>query len=177
MRTAEDEPLVAALERDGRATHPELQKATGRSESAIRRRMSQLTGSGAMYLDIEFDAEYFGFRGAAMLCITAAPRALNTVGEALATHQEVASAVATSGPSSLMAVTVTRNTAHLCRCLSDRFGMLDGVEHVETMPFLRRVKQLTYRPFRGWKPMGRQQGVLRRQRCGRRAPSGRPGGR
>ncbi len=32
----EDEPLLAVLERDGRATHPELQRATGRSESVVK---------------------------------------------------------------------------------------------------------------------------------------------
>lgn len=147
--TAEDEPLVAALERDGRATYPELQKATGRSESAIKRRMAQLVASGALYVDVEFDSEYVGFRKATMLCVTAAPRALQTVGEALATDREVAYATATTGPSNLMAVVITRDTAHLYRYLSERLGRLDGVEHVESMPFLRQVKQLTYRPFRG----------------------------
>ncbi|WP_328950044.1 Lrp/AsnC family transcriptional regulator [Streptomyces sp. NBC_00184] len=147
--TADDEPLVAALEADGRATYPELQKATGRSESAVKRRMVQLVASGALYVDVEFDSDPFGFRHPTMLCITAAPRALNAVGEALATHPEVAYAAATTGPSNLVAVVITRDTGHLCRYLSERLGGLEGVEHVESMPFLRRVKQLTYRPFRG----------------------------
>ncbi|MER7725448.1 Lrp/AsnC family transcriptional regulator [Streptomyces sp. NPDC096323] len=147
--TAEDEPLVAALEADGRATYPELQRATGRSESAVKRRMAQLVATGALYVDVEYDCAPFGFRHPTMLCITAAPRALHTVGEALATHPEVAYAAATTGPSNLMAMVVARDSAHLYRYLSERLGQLDGVEHVESMPFLRRVKQLTYRPFRG----------------------------
>ncbi|MCM2412303.1 Lrp/AsnC family transcriptional regulator [Streptomyces sp. RKAG290] len=147
--TAEDEPLVAALEQDGRATYPELQKATGRSESAVKRRLAQLVATGALYVDVEFDSDQLGYRNVSMLCITTAPRALHTVGEELATHPEVAYAAATTGPSNLMTVVVTRDTSHLYRYLSDRLGRLDGVEHVETMPFLRRVKQLTYRPFRG----------------------------
>lgn len=147
--TAEDEPLVAALEEDGRATYPELQKAAGRSESAVKRRMAQLVASGALYVDVEFDAAPFGFRHPTMLCITATPRALHAVGEALAGHPEVAYAAATTGPSNLVAVVITRDTGHLYRYLSERLGALEGVEHVESMPFLRRVKQLTYRPFRG----------------------------
>ncbi|WP_327358218.1 Lrp/AsnC family transcriptional regulator [Streptomyces sp. NBC_01304] len=146
---AQDESLVAALEEDGRATYPELQKATGRSESAVKRRLAQLIGSGAIFIDVEFNTEYFGFRTSAMLSITAAPRFLNTVGEALARHEEIAYAAATTGPSNLMAVVVTRDSAHLYEYLSERLGMLEGVEHVDTMPFLRRVKQLTYRQFRG----------------------------
>ncbi|MFD7430903.1 Lrp/AsnC family transcriptional regulator [Streptomyces sp. NPDC059818] len=147
--SAEDEPLVAALEEDGRATYPELQKATGRSESAVRRRLAQLVASGALYIDVEFDSGYFGFRNHTMFCITAAPRALNTVGEALAAHPEIAYAAATTGSSNLMAVTITRDTGHLYRYLNESLGRLEGVEHVESMPFLRHVKQLTYRPFRG----------------------------
>ncbi len=147
--TEEDEPLIAALEQDGRASYPELQRATGRSESVVRRRLAQLLDAEAMYIDVEFDSERFGYRTAAMLGITAAPRSLHAVGEALAAHPEIAYAAATTGPANLMAVAVTRDSAHLYRYLSGPLGTLDGVEHVETMPFLRRVKQLTYRPFRG----------------------------
>ncbi|MER6120536.1 Lrp/AsnC ligand binding domain-containing protein [Streptomyces sp. NPDC001743] len=147
--TAEDEPLVTALEADGRATYPALQKATGRSESAVKRRTAQLVASGALYVDVEFDCGHFGFGHPAMLSITAAPRALHTVGEELATHPEVAYAAATTGASNLVAVVITRDSGHLYRYLSERLGQLEGVEHVESMPFLRRVKQLTYRPFRG----------------------------
>ncbi|UNO38503.1 AsnC family transcriptional regulator [Streptomyces sp. MST-110588] len=147
--TEEDEPLVAVLEQDGRATYPELQKASGRSESAVKRRLAQLIGSRAIYLDVEFDSGRFGFHNAAMLSITAAPRSLDAVGEAVAAHPEIVYAAATTGPSNLMAVAVTRDTAHLYSYLSGGIGVLDGVEHVETMPFLRRLKQLTYQPFRG----------------------------
>ncbi|MGW2472165.1 Lrp/AsnC family transcriptional regulator [Streptomyces sp. NPDC001665] len=147
--TADDEPLVAAVERDGRVTYAELQSATGLSESAVRRRLARLIASGALYVDVEFDAGYFGFRNSSMLCVTAAPRALHAVGEALGADPEVAYAAATTGPSNLMAVVITRDSAHLYRYLSERLGGLDGVEHVESMPLLRRVKQLTYRQFRG----------------------------
>ncbi|TRV77063.1 Lrp/AsnC family transcriptional regulator [Streptomyces sp. 130] len=147
--TAEDEPLVAALERDGRATYPELQRASGLSESAVRRRLARLTASGALYVDVEFDSDRFGYRDASMLYVTAAPRALHATGTALAADREVAYTAATTGPSNLVAVVITRDPAHLYRYLSERLGSLDGVEHVESMPLLRRVKQLTYRPFRG----------------------------
>ena len=147
--TADDEPLVAALEGDGRATYPELQRATGLSESAVRRRLARLVASGALYVDVEFDYAHLGHRIASMLYVTAAPRALHAVGTALATDREVAYAAATTGPSNLVAVVIARDSAHFYRYLSERLGGLDGVEHVESMPLLRQVKQLTYRPFRG----------------------------
>ncbi|GGX90836.1 Lrp/AsnC family transcriptional regulator [Streptomyces anandii] len=140
----EDEPLVAALERDGRASLPELQRATGRSESAVKRRLSSLVASGAIYIDVEYAPESLGHRVGAALWITAAPAALHRVGQALARHPEIAHVTATAGPSNLMATAVTRGTADLYAYLSGPLGALEGVQHVEATPYLRRVKQLTY---------------------------------
>lgn len=141
----DDEPLIAALERDGRATYPELQRATGRSESAVKRRLAALLGSGALYIDLEYDSELFGYSRAAVLWITATPAALHSVGEALATHDEIAYASATAGPSNIVVTAVVKNTAGLYAYLSGPLGHLPGITHVEASPFLRRVKQLTYR--------------------------------
>ncbi|KUM98654.1 AsnC family transcriptional regulator [Streptomyces cellostaticus] len=140
----EDEPLLAVLEHDGRATYPELQRATGRSESAVRRRLAALLASGAVYIDVEYNSDILGYSRAAVLWITTAPAALHTVGEALATHDEIAFASATAGPSHIVVTVVVRDTASLYAYLSESLGRLEGVQHVETTPFLRRVKQLTY---------------------------------
>ncbi|MER5514017.1 AsnC family transcriptional regulator [Streptomyces sp. NPDC002763] len=140
----EDAPLLAALERDGRATYPELQRATGRSESAVKRRLAALIASGAVYIDIEYRSEVLGYGTAAVLWITTAPSAMHSVGEALAEHDEVAFAAATAGPSHIVVTAVVRNTAGLYAYLSGPLGRLEGVQHVEATPFLRRVKQLTY---------------------------------
>jgi len=142
----EDEPLLAVLERDGRATYPELQRATGRSESAVKRRLATLTGSGAIYLDTEYYAETIGYPLFAALWLTVAPAALHSVGEALAGHDQIAHASATAGPTNLTATAVVRNTSDLYAYLSGPLGHLEGVQHVEATPYLRSVKQLTYRP-------------------------------
>lgn len=145
----EDEALLAVLERDGRASYPELQRATGRSESAVKRRLAALLASGAVYIDVEYRSETIGYPLAAALWITTTPGALHSVGEALAGHDEVAFAAATAGPSQIVVTTVVRDTAGLYAYLSGPIGRLEGVQHVESSPFLRRVKQLTYqRPDR-----------------------------
>lgn len=143
----EDEPLVAALEQDGRATYPELQQATGRSESAVKRRLGALLASGAIYIDIEYANALIGLHVGAMLWITTAPWAMDSVGRALASHAEIAHATAVAGPSNIMATAVARDIPALYAYLSGKLGQLDGVQHVETAPFMRRVKQLTYRPY------------------------------
>ncbi|MEV0636715.1 Lrp/AsnC family transcriptional regulator [Streptomyces sp. NPDC050619] len=141
----EDETLVAVLERDGRAGLPELQRATGRSESAVKRRLAALLASGAVYIDVEYDSETLGYAHAAALWITTAPGDLHSVGQALATHDEIAFASATAGPSNIVVTAVVKDTAGLYAYLSGPLGQLPGVQHVEATPFLRRVKQLTYR--------------------------------
>lgn len=145
----EDEPLLDVLERDGRAGYPELQRATGRSESAVKRRLAALLASGAVYIDVEYHSEILGYPTAAVLWLTTSPAALHRVGEALAAHDEIAHAAATAGPSNIVATAVVRSTADLYAYLSGPLGRLEGVRHVEASPFLRRVKQLTYpRPAR-----------------------------
>ncbi|GHG98514.1 Lrp/AsnC family transcriptional regulator [Streptomyces rubradiris] len=143
-----DAPLLAVLERDGRAGYPELQRATGRSESALRRRLSALIASGAVYVDAEYDTAVLGFPKTAMLWITTSPGALDSVGRTLAGHDEVVFASATAGPSQLVVTVVVRDTAALYAYISGPLGRLEGVRHVEVTPILRGVKQLTYRPAR-----------------------------
>ncbi|MFG2659765.1 hypothetical protein [Streptomyces sp. NPDC048425] len=48
-------------------------------------------------------------------------------------------------PASVVTV-VTRDTADLYAYLSGKLGRLEGVQHVETSPFMRKVKQPTYQP-------------------------------
>ncbi|MET7487910.1 Lrp/AsnC family transcriptional regulator [Streptomyces sp. NPDC005538] len=141
---AEDEPLVTALELDGRATYPELQRATGRSESVVKRRLAALRASGALYMDSEYDTEVLGHPVAAVLWITAAPAALHAVGEALAGHRRIAHVSASTGPCNIVATALAENSADLYAYLSGPLGRLEGVQHVEATPFLRRIKQLTY---------------------------------
>jgi DNA-binding Lrp family transcriptional regulator len=139
-----DELLMAELARDGRSSYPDLQRATGCSESAVKRRLERLRSSGALYIDVQLDASELGYGSHALLWITVAPSELATVGKALAEHPEIAFAAATTGRSNLVAVVICRDSAGLYTYLSETVGMLDGVQHIETSPTLRRVKQLTY---------------------------------
>ncbi len=139
-----DELLIAALARDGRTPVTELQKATKQSESAVRRRLENLRRCGALLIDVQYDPGLTGQAAHATLWLTVTPSALAPVGAALAEHREIVFAAATSGPSNIVAVAVCRDTEGLYRYLSERIGALDGVQHVETAPILRQVKQLTY---------------------------------
>jgi len=77
-----------------------------------------------------------------LLWLAVAPSRPAAVGTALAQHEEIVFAAATTGPTNIMATVVCPDMAALYRYLTERVGVLDGVERVETAPLLRHVKQV-----------------------------------
>ncbi|WP_405883989.1 MULTISPECIES: hypothetical protein [unclassified Streptomyces] len=65
---------------------------------------------------------------------------------------EIVFASATAGSSNIVVTAVARGTAGLYAYLSGRLGTLEGAQYVETTPFLRRVKQLTYKQLTCTRP-------------------------
>jgi DNA-binding Lrp family transcriptional regulator len=137
-----DRPLLDALALDARMTYPQLVAATGWSESAVRRRLDELVRSGTVYFDVEIDADMLGYRARVLLWMAVSPSRLAAVGEALATHEEIVFAAATTGVTNVVATVICSDMPALYRYLTERVGMLDGVERVETAPLLRHVKQV-----------------------------------
>ncbi|WP_416981504.1 Lrp/AsnC family transcriptional regulator [Streptomyces sp. T028] len=145
---AEDEALLAVLRQDGRATLTELQSATGQSEAVVKRRLDNLRSTGVLYFDVEHDPEPLGHFVEAFLWLTVAPAALTDVGTAVAAHREVRFAAAITGKANMVAVSLHRTSGELYTYLSERIGRLEGVQAVESVLTLRRVKQLGYEPLR-----------------------------
>ncbi|BBH68743.1 AsnC family transcriptional regulator [Actinoplanes sp. OR16] len=140
--TDTDQPLIDALAGDGRLGFTELATATGWPESTVRRRLRELLGTGALFTDVEIDPESLGFRGRVILWLSVAPSRLAAIGAALATHEEVVFAAATTGPTNVMVTVICQDMAGFYRYLTERIGSLDGVERVESAPLLRHVKQV-----------------------------------
>jgi DNA-binding Lrp family transcriptional regulator len=137
-----DTALLEVLARDGRAGYAELAAETGWPESTVRRRMRELRRSGAVYYDVEVRPQTFGFLAPVLLWVTVAPARLAAVGAALAGHDEVVFAAATTGATNLVATVICRDMAEFYRYLTERISGLDGVDRVESSPLLRHVKQL-----------------------------------
>ncbi|MFI9269564.1 Lrp/AsnC family transcriptional regulator [Kitasatospora sp. NPDC052896] len=138
---AADRALFAALTQDGRASYAELARATGLSESTVRRRAEQLRDCGALYYDVEIDNTLLGYQSAAVLWATVAPADLAAVGAALAEHPEVAYAAAVTGPASLVAVLVCSDNEALYEYLTGRLGALPAIQRVELTQVIRQVKR------------------------------------
>jgi DNA-binding Lrp family transcriptional regulator len=139
--TTEDDRLLEVLTHDGRTGYPQLAAVTGWSESTVRRRLEYLLATGAVYCDVDVDARILGYRAQAILWLTVAPAKLAVVGAALAEHPEIAWAAATTGTTNLAASAVCRDVDALYEYLTDRVGILDGVQQVETAPVIRVIKR------------------------------------
>jgi DNA-binding Lrp family transcriptional regulator len=136
-----DRKLLAALAADGRAEIEQMATVTGWSPTTVRRRMAELRERGVLYLDIDVDGRMFGVGPRTVLWLSVAPAHLREVGEALASHPEIAFAAATTGPTNICASVVCANQRELYQYLTTRVAALPGIAHVETAPVIRTVKR------------------------------------
>jgi DNA-binding Lrp family transcriptional regulator len=145
----EDEPLLAELGRDGRASHAALATAIHWHESTVRRRISELRHSGLLHFEVDVDSQYLGMNVSALLWLKVEPSRLAAVGHALAQHPEVPFAAATTGPANVVVTALFRDTQHLYEYLTGPLASLPGVSSVETAPIIRTLK---LRSLRRWSP-------------------------
>jgi DNA-binding Lrp family transcriptional regulator len=136
-----DEPLLAELARDGRASHAALAAAIHWHESTVRRRMDELRRAGLLSFEVDIDNRVFGMDLQAMLWLAVEPARLEETGRALAAHREIPFAAATTGPTNLMASAVFRDTQHLYEYLTGELAGLPGVSSVQTAPIIRTLKR------------------------------------
>jgi DNA-binding Lrp family transcriptional regulator len=137
----EDDPLLAELARDGRATNAALAAAVHWHESTVRRRIAELHAAGLLYFDVDLDDRVLGYDVSAMLWLSVEPARLDETGRAMATHHEIPYVAATSGQSNLVASAIFRDTQHLYEYLSVRLTGLPGVRSVETLPAIGTIKR------------------------------------
>jgi len=136
-----DEPLLAELARDGRASHAALAAAIHWHESTVRRRMDELRQAGLLVFEIDLDDRALGSNVPAMFWLSVEPSRLDATGRALATHPEIPFAAATTGPTNLVASGLFRDTRHLYEYLTGELAALPGVSSVQTTPIIRTLKR------------------------------------
>jgi DNA-binding Lrp family transcriptional regulator len=138
---AQDEPLLAELARDGRASHAALAAAIHWHESTVRRRIDELRRAGLLYFEVDIDDRAFGMNAHAMLWLSVEPARLAEAGQAIAAHPEIPFAAATTGPTNLVASALFRDTRHLYEYLTGELAGLPGVSSVQTAPIIRTLKR------------------------------------
>ncbi|MET8797985.1 Lrp/AsnC family transcriptional regulator [Nocardia sp. NPDC004568] len=136
-----DRRLFRALSADGRTAYAELARHVDWSESAVRRRLTELRAAGMLLFDVEVEPALFGYSAQCLLWLSVAPARLRTVAASLAADTETAYLGATTGRHNLLAVTISRDTGALYSYLSERIGTLTGVAQVETAPITAYAKR------------------------------------
>jgi DNA-binding Lrp family transcriptional regulator len=139
--TPDDQPLLSALDADGRASYATLAAHAGWSAARVARRMEQLLAAGALLVDTDVATDLLGFSTHAVLWMSVEPSRLDSVGRHVAGLTETAYAAAVSGPANLLASIVCRNSDEVYHCLTHNIGALEGVRSVEVSPVIRRLKQ------------------------------------
>jgi DNA-binding Lrp family transcriptional regulator len=136
-----DRPLIDELSRDGRASWATLAAATGWSQRQVAHRVGELVGSGAIFFHLDVADVLIGMNSAANLWFTVAPAHLASVGARLADHAELAFVAAVTGSANLMAAARTPDARELYRYLTTKVAAIEGIQNVEIVPTLTRVKQ------------------------------------
>ena len=136
-----DARLVRTLSQDARADLGRLAKATGWSESTVRRRIGQLRESGVLAFEVEVDPSLFGFAIEALVWLEVAPAGLRSVAGALSRQAAVAFAALTTGPTAVFAIVECRSADALYEFLSTELAGLPGITRIETAVTQRRTKR------------------------------------
>jgi DNA-binding Lrp family transcriptional regulator len=136
-----DQPLLAGLAEDGRASFTDLAAATGWSPSTVRRRVAELRAAGALYFDVDYLQELIDRPLRALLWLTIGLDRLDEAGRALAQHAETAYVASTTGAANLHAAVLCSDTHALYSYLTTSVAALPGLQHSESAPILRTVKR------------------------------------
>ena len=137
---SDDQRLLELLAADGRTPAAELAAAVGWSPTTVRRRLSELRSSGALYYDLDVDEELLKREFRAGLWLGVEPARLGEVGEALAGHREVAFAAATTGTANVYAAITCQGPGAFYRYLTGPVAALPGIRRTETAPVRRILK-------------------------------------
>ncbi|MFJ9249160.1 Lrp/AsnC family transcriptional regulator [Streptomyces sp. NPDC101776] len=137
----QDGPLMAELARDGRAGVVELARACGWSKSRVSTRLEELLSAGALRVAVDLAYPRFGFHAPAYLWLTVAPGRLNATGEVLSAHPETTFAAAVTGSANLVVTVTCRTMDDLFSYVTTKVGALEGVQQVDVVPVLHRLKQ------------------------------------
>lgn len=135
-----DKAIIRQLQVDGRMPYSQLSTVTGLSEAATRQRVNRLVDRGVMSIVAVTDPSMLGYGFQAMLGITVDAEA-SAIAEKLAQIDELEYVVITTGRYNLLAEVVCTDAEHLLRVIDHDVRGVDGVKSVETLTYLRIVKE------------------------------------
>ena len=143
-----DRSLIDLLRGDARRSYQELAELQGISESAARRRVDHLIGSGCVTPVVLVDPAFLGYDVEVLFNLRVDLAKLEDVASALVDRPEVRYLSAASGESDLVGEVILRNHDDLYRFRTRVLGGLDAIRNVDTALELRPLRR-AYLPMGG----------------------------
>ncbi|NNC80149.1 MAG: Lrp/AsnC family transcriptional regulator [Acidimicrobiales bacterium] len=137
---ATDKAIISELQNDGRLPYSQLGARVGLSEAASRQRVNRLTERGVLSIVAVTDPIKLGYGYQAMLGITVHTTVAETA-DALAEIEEVEYVVITAGHYNVIAEVLCTDAEHFLRVIDEKIRAIEGIGTVETLTYLRLVKQ------------------------------------
>ena len=135
-----DARVVAAVQRDPRASYAQLAAMIGASETTVQRRLQRLRSSGAIVVIGVVDAQMCGLGDPALVYLTTEPRATLRVAHTLAARPDVRFVCIVNGHNDIVCELIVRDRTHLANVLLVELSAIDGVRSTSTAMVLRTYK-------------------------------------
>lgn len=135
-----DKAIIRELQDDGRLPYAQLAPRVGLSQAATRQRVNRLIERGAMQVVAVTDPVALGLGYQAWIGVAVQGDARH-VADALAEIDEVDYVIIVAGRFDIMAEIVCADSDAFVAVVNDRIRTVPGVVSLETMNYLRLVKQ------------------------------------
>src|ERR1700722_2385455 len=135
-----DARVVAAVQRDPRASYAQLAALIGASETTVQRRLQRLRSSGAIVVIGVVDAQMCGLGDPTLVYLTTEPRATLRVAHTLAARPDVRFVCIVNGHNDIVCELIVRDRTHLANVLLVQLSAIDGVRSTSTAIVLRTYK-------------------------------------
>lgn len=135
-----DARVVAAVQRNPRASYAQLAALIGASETTVQRRLQRLRSSGAIAVIAVVDTQLCGLGDPALVYLTIEPRATLRVAHTLAARQDVRFVSIVNGHNNIVCELIVRDRTHLANVLLVQLSAIDGVRSTSTAIVLRTYK-------------------------------------
>ena len=132
--------IIEKLQENGRRSYAGIGKAIGLSEAAVRQRVQRLIDAGVMQIVAVTDPMQLGFARQAMIAIRCTGDTIK-LAEKLAELPSIDYLVLTAGSFDVIAEVVCEDDNDLLELLNFQIRALPGVLSIETLVYLKLVKQ------------------------------------
>ena len=139
-----DRAVIAAMQKDGRASFAQIAEQMGVSAGMIRLRYNRLAEQGYLRVVAITNPLRMGYKSMAMIGLRVDGAKLLEAAEKISKLDEVIYLVVTSGRFDIFAEVVCRDHEHLLEFISAKLSTVEGVRDTESFMHLKIAKEIYF---------------------------------